>query len=75
MNYIRRIIRLLVGNVFIIFHFCLAGEFILTKPNIQMKSSFNQYSVNESHSSSWDPRIKAFIEKKKNDDDKPTTQR
>ena len=48
---------------------------MLTKPSIQMKPAFMQYSVNESYSPSWDPRIQKFIEDKKKDGDKPIPQR
>lgn len=41
------------------------GEFVLTKPKIQMKPAKRQYSVNESYSASWDPRIMAFVNAKK----------
>ena len=58
------------------FKFCyISGEFILTKPNIQMKPAFKQYSVNESYSPSWDRRIKEFIDKKKTSGDEPIPQR
>ena len=53
----------------------IIGEFILSKPNIQMQPAFKQYSVNESYSPAWDPRIKAFIEKKKTSGEKPIPQR
>jgi len=51
------------------------GEFMLTKPSIQMKPAFMQYSVNESYSPSWNPQIQKFIEDKKNGGDKPIPQR
>ena len=41
------------------------GEFVLTKPKITMKAAKRQYSVNESYSPSWDKRILAFVNKKK----------
>ena len=48
---------------------------MLTKPSIQMKPAFMQYSVNESYSPSWDPQIQKFIEDKKKGGDKPIPQR
>ncbi len=52
-----------------------AGEFILTKPRIRMsQAARRQYSVNESYSASWDPRVREFIERKKRGD-RPTPQR
>ena len=48
---------------------------MLTKPNIQMKPAFKQYSVNESYSPSWDPRIQKFIEDKKTGGENPIPQR
>jgi fructose-1,6-bisphosphatase len=44
------------------------GEFILTRPKIQVKPARRQYSVNESYSPTWDPRIKEFVQNKKNQD-------
>ena len=40
-----------------------------------MQPAFKQYSVNESYSPTWDPKIKAFIEKKKTSGEKPIPQR
>lgn len=42
------------------------GEFILTKPKIQIKPARRQYSANESYSATWDPRVTAFVQAKKN---------
>ena len=50
-------------------------SFMLTKPNIHMKPAFKQYSVNESYSPSWDPRIQKFIEDKKTGGENPIPQR
>jgi len=50
------------------------GEFVLTKPKITMKAAKRQYSVNESYSPSWDKRILAFVNKKKQGN-KPIPQR
>jgi len=41
------------------------GEFVLSKPKIQMKPARRQYSVNESYSVSWDKRILDFVNSKK----------
>ena len=47
----------------------------MTKPRIRMsQASHRQYSVNESYSASWDPRIKEFIDRKKQGEE-PTPQR
>ena len=40
-----------------------------------MKPAFKQYSVNESYSPSWDPRIQKFIEDKKTGGENPIPQR
>ena len=45
--------------------FFFLGEFVLTKPKITMKAAKRQYSVNESYSPSWDKRILAFVNSKK----------
>jgi len=50
------------------------GEFVLTKPKITMKPAFRQYSVNESYSATWDSRILAFVNSKK-EGEKPIPQR
>ena len=50
------------------------GEFIMTQPKMSIKPAFSQYSVNESYSPTWDPRIRKFIEDKKNRE-KPIPQR
>jgi len=46
--------------------YVLLGEFVLTKPKIQVKQARRQYSANESYSASWDPRVTAFVQSKKN---------
>ena len=51
-----------------------SGEFVLTKPKIVMKPARRQYSVNESYSASWDPRVLAFVNSKK-EGDHPIPQR
>lgn len=52
----------------------LTGEFVLTKPKITMKPAFRQYSVNESYSATWDSRVLAFVNSKK-EGDNPIPQR
>ena len=39
-----------------------------------MKPARRQYSVNESYSETWDPRVKAFVDNKKKQE-KPIPQR
>ncbi|CAB4068864.1 FBP [Lepeophtheirus salmonis] len=41
------------------------GEFLLSERNIKISSDRVQYSVNESYSGSWDPKILDFVENKK----------
>lgn len=55
--------------------FYILGEFMLTQPNIRMQPAFKQYSVNESYSPSWDPRIQKFIQDKKTSGENPIPQR
>ncbi|XP_040574785.1 fructose-1,6-bisphosphatase 1 isoform X2 [Lepeophtheirus salmonis] len=50
------------------------GEFLLSERNIKISSDRVQYSVNESYSGSWDPKILDFVENKKKGPN-PTPQR
>ena len=52
-------------NIILENKYLFPGEFVLTKPKITMKAAKRQYSVNESYSPSWDKRILAFVNKKK----------
>ncbi len=41
------------------------GEFFLSHPNIQLQDSAKTYSVNEGYAASWDPRLRAWVESRK----------
>lgn len=41
------------------------GEFILTEPNIKIRSRGNIYSVNEGYHSKWDEAMKTYVQRKK----------
>ena len=51
------------------------GEFVMTQARMRIPGPFSQYSVNESYSATWDPRVKKFIDNKKTDRDNPIPQR
>jgi fructose-1,6-bisphosphatase I len=41
------------------------GEFFLSHPDIKLKPSAKTYSVNEGYAATWDPRVRAWVEQKK----------
>ena len=64
-----------MNHLSIVHKLYILGEFMLTQPNIRMQPAFKQYSVNESYSPSWDPRIQKFIQDKKTSGENPIPQR
>ena len=41
------------------------GEFILTDPQMTVKSRGNIYSINEGYESKWDPAVREYVQQKK----------
>ena len=51
------------------------GEFVMTQKQMKIPGPYVQYSVNESYSPTWDPRVKKFVDDKKVERDNPIPQR
>ena len=51
------------------------GEFVMTQKQMKIPGPYVQYSVNESYSPTWDPRVKKFVDDKKVEGDNPIPQR